>query len=260
MAKTHPSNLEGSVDALGTSVEGIRAADTAYTHDNAADYDAKRTIKPCDKKIHEFERDILLWALGHTTKDAKILEVGCGTGRLMVEALQTGYSIDGVDASGPMLELLKAKLNEQQQQQVELIVAQAADIPLPDASYDFAYSIRLLNQTESPEYALTVVEEIARLVKPGGHILIEFVNAARPQLGVSRRPTTRISPADVARCGEAAGGEVIAYCGAYLMSMQAYKKCPTPLLGLLSATDRALSKLLPRLCSRAYVFFRKTGA
>lgn len=259
MAKTHPKTLSGSVDALESNVEKVRAADTAYTVDNAADYDAKRTIEPRDKRIHNFERDILLWALSHAPKDARVLEVGCGTGRLLSEGLSAGYLIDGVDASGPMLEHLKAKLNEHQRQQVKLIVAQAADIPAPDGSYDFVYTIRLLNQTESPEYALTVVDEIARLVKPGGYFLIEFVNSARPRLGSARRPTTRLRPSEVARRGETAGAEVVAYRGAYLLSMQAYKKCPTPLLGILSTADRALSRLMPRSCSRAYVLFHKAG-
>jgi len=257
MAKTEPSNLKGAIDALEGNVESVRAADTAYTVDNAADYDEKRIVAPCDKKIHASERRILLWALGHTTKDAKIMEVGCGTGRLLTEGLDAGYLIDGVDGSGAMLEHLKAKLTDQQSQQLELIVAQAADIPRPDQSYDMAYSIRLLNQTESPEYALTVIDEIARLVKPGGFFLIECVNAARPQLGKSRRSTTRLSPAQIAERGKAAGAAVVAYRGAYLLSMQAYKKCPEPLLGVLATLDSALSNCLPRLCSRAYVMFRK---
>jgi len=260
MAKTHPKTLSGSIDALESNVESVRAADTAYTVDNAADYDAKRTIEPRDKRIHNFERDILLSALKKVPKDAKVLEVGCGTGRLLSEGLAAGYHVDGVDASGPMLEHLKAKLTEEQRQHVNLIVAEAADIPKPDASYDFAYTIRLLNQTESPEYALTVVDEIARLVKTGGYFLIEFVNEARPRIGTARRPTTRLRPSEVARRGEAAGGEVITHIGAYWLSMQAYKKCPNPLLGLLSTADRVLSKLLPRSCARSYVFFRKTGS
>ncbi|MGI9428469.1 MAG: class I SAM-dependent methyltransferase [Bythopirellula sp.] len=257
MAKTDPHNLAGTLDALESNVEGFRAADTAYTVDNAADYDAKRMVKPRDKRIHDFERDILLWALGHTTHDAKIMEVGCGTGRLLAEALAAGYLIDGVDGSGPMLELLKGKLSDDQRAEMELIIAQAADIPKPDQSYDFVYAVRLLNQTESPEYALTVIDEIARLVKPGGYFLVECVNAARPRLGSARRPTTRLKPQAMARRGEAAGGTVVAYRGAFLLSMQAYKKCPIPLLGLFAATDRALSRLLPRFCSRAYVLLRK---
>jgi len=123
MAKTHPHNLTGAVDALDSDVKSIRAADTAYTVANAADYDAKRTVEPRDKKIH-------VWVLGHTTRDAKIMEVGCGTGRLLSEGLKAGYFIDGVDGSGPMLEHLKAKLDEQQRQQLELIVAQASELRL----------------------------------------------------------------------------------------------------------------------------------
>jgi len=103
-----------------------------------------------------------------------------------------------------------------------------------------------------------VIDEIARLVKPGGYFLIECVNAARPRLGSARRATTRLSPAAIAQRGKAAGGTVVAYRGAYFLSMQAYQKCPLPLLGAFASADRALSRLLPRLCSRTHVLFHKT--
>lgn len=256
MAKSHPANASGPVDAWQKNVAEIRAADTAYAADNASTYDQLRTIDPASKRIHGFDRDILLWALAHMPPGGQALEVGCGTGRMLTEGLAAGYRVSGVDGSGPMLEQLKSKIAGDQTAP-ELILAEAAKIPRPDSSYDLVYTIRLLNQTESVEYALTVVDEMMRLAKPGGHVLVEFVNAYRPQLGAGRRPTVRLKPAQVAARGQAAGGMVLARRGSFLLSMQAYKAAPTALLGLVSGLDRALSWLLPRLCARSYVLFRK---
>jgi hypothetical protein len=58
MAKTSPANAPGPVDARGHDVALIRAADTAYTTENASQYDELRIVEPFSKRIHAFERDI----------------------------------------------------------------------------------------------------------------------------------------------------------------------------------------------------------
>ena len=259
MAKEHPANAAGPVDAWQENVAEIRAADTAYDTDNAVNYDELRTVNAYSKRIHAFERDILLWALAHMPAGGRALEVGCGTGRLLTEGLDAGFRTDGIDGSGPMLEHLKAKIKPNQHQP-ELILAEAAKIPRESNTYDLVYSIRMLNQTESPQYALSVVDEMMRLAKPGGYVLVEFSNVYRPRIGLGRRPTVRLKPAEVAARGRAAGGEVVAHRGAFLLGMQAYKAIPGALLAPLSAADRLLSKLMPRLCSRSYVMFRKASS
>lgn len=50
----------------------------------------------------------------------KILEVGSGTGRLLTEALKNGADIYGIDISPAMIDVLKAKLNEDQRSRITL--------------------------------------------------------------------------------------------------------------------------------------------
>ncbi len=50
----------------------------------------------------------------------KILEIGSGTGRLMTEALANGADIHGIDISPAMLEVLRTKLNRDQQFRISL--------------------------------------------------------------------------------------------------------------------------------------------
>lgn len=42
-------------------------------------------------------------------KDAKVLELGCGTGRLTIPLAKNGYNITGVDFTSSMLQKAKAK-------------------------------------------------------------------------------------------------------------------------------------------------------
>ena len=50
----------------------------------------------------------------------KVLEVGVGTGRLFFDALTNGADIYGIDISPSMLEVLKNKLNQEQQRRISL--------------------------------------------------------------------------------------------------------------------------------------------
>ncbi len=239
-----------------TPESATAAAQTAYSESQATVYDDIRFRGPAGSRIHALERDVLLRALRRLPTSARALEVGCGTGRLLLEARAAGYQVDGLDASPHMLQQLQKKI-EAGGGTFEMVVGEAAKVPRPDGSYDFVYAIRLLNQTESPDYALNVVAEMVRLARPGGYVLAEFVNARRPRWGVNRRDTTRLDPRQVAQRGREAGAEHVADYGAFLLSMQAYYAVPGFLTPLVALTDRVLSRLLPRWCSRSYVLLRK---
>ena len=47
------------------------------------------------------------------------------------------------------------------------------DVPLPSASFDLVYSMKVLAHVPPIERA---VAELSRLVRPGGHLLLEFYN------------------------------------------------------------------------------------
>jgi SAM-dependent methyltransferase len=54
----------------------------------------------------------LEWYLKYARKTGgPVLELACGTGRLLIPIAQAGYQIHGVDLSGAMLRLLKSKIN-----------------------------------------------------------------------------------------------------------------------------------------------------
>lgn len=230
---------------------------TAYSHDQAKVYDEQRFTRPSGRRIHQIEFDRLMWALKRMPKGGRALEVGCGTGRLLLDARDAGYRVDGVDGSPDMLEQLRAKLDGRHAD-LELHTAEAAKLPFDDATYDVVYCIRLLNQTESPAYALDTIQEMIRVAKPGGYVLAEFVNAYRPQINSAHR-TTRLKPAQAAARARECGAKVIGYHGAFLLGMKALLATPSPLLPAIDALDRGLSTLLPRLCARSYILVQKAG-
>jgi SAM-dependent methyltransferase len=95
-----------------------------------------------------------------------ILEAGCGTGLLLKEAGAIGRSAVGVDLSRGMLGQARAR-------GLRVLQAGITSIPLPSAAFDLVYSMKVLAHVPPIEAALA---ELARLVRPGGHLLLEFYN------------------------------------------------------------------------------------
>lgn len=62
-----------------------------------------------DVYVRGFDADLPLY-LSLCERTDRILEVGCGTGRVLKALLDAGYTVDGVDTSAEMLEIAEQKL------------------------------------------------------------------------------------------------------------------------------------------------------
>jgi len=95
-----------------------------------------------------------------------VFEAGCGTGLLLREAAGVARSAVGLDLSRGMLAPAQAR-------GLRVVQGTLTDVPLPSASCDLVYSMKVLAHVPPIERA---VAELARLVRPGGHLLLEFYN------------------------------------------------------------------------------------
>ena len=97
----------------------------------------------------------------------RVLEAGCGTG-LVLECLRARGARDvfGVDLSAGMLGVAR-------EQGERVAQASVTDLPFPDATFDAAFSFKVLAHVPDVQRA---VAEMARVVKPGGTIVAEFYN------------------------------------------------------------------------------------
>ncbi len=99
-----------------------------------------------------------------------VLDLGCGRGAVTVraaEAVQPGGRVTGIDLSTGMLRALDADLRAGGHDDVELLVRDASDPGLPDASYDLVTASLLLFFLPDPVAALTTWH---RLLRPGGRL------------------------------------------------------------------------------------------
>ena len=98
----------------------------------------------------------------------RILEVGCGGGHVL--RLFPESDLTGVDVSGEMLDKARVNLTGYR---ARLLKGELAELGLPDASFDKIVCTEVLEHTVDPE---AILAEIARLVKPGGRVVVTFPN------------------------------------------------------------------------------------
>lgn len=95
-----------------------------------------------------------------------VLEAGCGTGLLLREAARVGRSAIGLDLSRGMLRTARER-------GLRVVQGTLTALPLPPESVDLVYSMKVLPHVPLIREALA---ELARVVRPGGHLLLEFYN------------------------------------------------------------------------------------
>src|SRR5436190_21829704 len=101
-----------------------------------------------------------------------VLEIGCGTGvhaRLLAEA---GARLSAVDLTPTAVELTRRRL-ELHGLEADVREADAESLPFPDESFDFVWSLGVIHHSQDTR---RVVEELARVLRPGGRLGLMVYN------------------------------------------------------------------------------------
>lgn len=99
----------------------------------------------------------------------EIIEPGIGTGRIALPLAAMGHHITGTDISPQMLQACQASAQEMGLiEHLSLSSADATSLPFADQSFDLGVVAQLLYLV--PDWP-SVTDELARVVKPGGHVI-----------------------------------------------------------------------------------------
>jgi SAM-dependent methyltransferase len=133
--------------------------------DRAADfYDATRDLDPA-------ARERLTDVLVAEVRGMQTLEVGIGTGLVGLALARRGVPMSGIDLSPRMLDKLVEKF--QTPDEVRLRQGSATDLPYADQSFDAVLTSQMLHLVDDWRTAL---DELRRVVRPAGKILIDLGN------------------------------------------------------------------------------------
>jgi SAM-dependent methyltransferase len=114
----------------------------------------------------KFHRDAFL--AGLPGPPLRVVDVGCGEGRLTRDLERLGYHVIGVDASPTLLEAAR-----EADPGGEYHLADAANLPLPDASAQLVIAFMSPQDIDDLDGAL---REAARVLVPGGHLRMATVH------------------------------------------------------------------------------------
>jgi SAM-dependent methyltransferase len=113
--------------------------------------------------VHDFARRAILEALA-LTPDDRLLDIGCGGGLLLRDAMSSGATVSGMDHSEEMVGLATERAPG-----ATVVLGEAEALPFPDASFSaVAMSIVFFFLDD----AVAVLRECRRVLTPGGRIAI----------------------------------------------------------------------------------------
>jgi len=119
---------------------------------------------------HETELKVLLPLL-QLTQDDTLLDAGCGTGRISIEAAPYVQDLYGVDFSPVSIKML---LKRSANIGLSNITAQVGDITqltFKSDTFDKAISVQVIEHIPSLELRLQALREILRVLKQGGRFI-----------------------------------------------------------------------------------------
>jgi SAM-dependent methyltransferase len=124
----------------------------------------------------------------------RVVDIGCGAGRLTKFMAEDFASVVGVDVSEGMLKVARSNIDDPR---VEFLLGNGVTLPVETASADGAFSAHVFQHLDSLELARANFSEVARILKPGGtmmvHLPVTLPPSGLPGLRLALRARRKLS-------------------------------------------------------------------
>lgn len=124
-----------------------------------------------------------LEALAQRWQKGSLLNIGCAHGPDFLPFRQ-GFALYGIDLSPEMIKLAQ-KYSRKFNFTVNLAVADATSLPFADETFDRAISVATYHHIRGKEARLKALNELKRVLKPGGEAFITVWNRWQPRFWFS---------------------------------------------------------------------------
>jgi len=134
---------------------------------------ARRYQESKKPRKHRAEMQLVERALAFVPRDARVLDVPCGYGRVMQHLHTRGYRVSGADLSEPMLELARANLSASgwsgALERRDLLA-----LGYPERSFDALICFRVFHHLPDRETRQAAVSELCRVA--AGQVLLSYIS------------------------------------------------------------------------------------
>lgn len=124
-------------------------------------------------------RDVRFYIDEARDAGGRVLEVGCGTGRILLPIARAGHTVDGLDASPEMLERCRTKLREELDAVRSRVTLHQGDARAFDLGRRFDLVMapfRVVQHLTTIEDQLGFLASVARHLAPGGRLTFDVFN------------------------------------------------------------------------------------
>lgn len=167
MCRATMPGVTGSADPF--DLRNVRHAYDTVAEDYAARLPDTRAEAPLDLAMVD------AFAAAVAEGGGRVLDAGCEAGRMSRCLADRGCVVEGVDLSPGMIEMARRDHGD-----LAFVVGSLADLPHTDGRFDGVllwYSIIHTRPAGQPR----IFEEAARVLRPGGHVLVGFQSGQGPR-------------------------------------------------------------------------------
>lgn len=157
--------MDGS---LKSSVRSYWEQEPCGTSTATAEPGTRAFYDEVERERYRLEPYIHSFASFESWRGRRVLEVGVGLGTDFVQFVRAGADAVGVDLTEAAVASVRRRV-ALEGLDADVLVADAEDLPFPDASFDLVYSYGVLHHTPDTARALA---EIRRVLRPDGEARI----------------------------------------------------------------------------------------
>jgi SAM-dependent methyltransferase len=156
-----------------------RAKDEGRMTDRAGGYQENPFVAELYDHLYRQREDVSFWREAAEASGGPVLEIGCGTGRVLIPIARAGIEITGLDLSEHMLRVCGERLAQEPdevQARAHLVQADMRDFDLGQCYRLVTTPYRPFQHLETVQDQLSCLRCVRRHLAPGGRLILDLFN------------------------------------------------------------------------------------
>ncbi|MDP7004845.1 MAG: class I SAM-dependent methyltransferase [Phycisphaerales bacterium] len=224
--------------------------------ETADSYDNWREENPRGRLVSNHDIHMFNSIFPEEQGDMEVLEIGAGTGRFTLPAIEKGFTFTTTDINESMLDTLMAKVEKcGWSDKIKTQTADIFNLDFDDSSFDFIFTLHVIPRFESLADQISAIKEISRVLKPGGRILFNYSNKSSFYGFFRSKHTAKHS--EIRTALKDANLHIVTMRGKWVMNRMLVNRLPLFLGKLIGVIDRSLFRFMPNFAWDVYVIAEK---